>query len=149
VIKATRWVRAAGVATALVAGGGFALAGPATPALAFFSGGLFLDVVPQSPATLVAGGAAVDTPVEVTCNAIGTAFVQVNVTEKVGKKIATGDAQIQVACSGAHQRFLVRVTASSGQAFAKGKAVVTAQVFGCNNIICGSETGSATVTVKR
>lgn len=148
-IKATRWVRTAGVATALVAGGGFALAGPATPALAFFSGGLFLDVVPQSPATLVAGGAAVDTPVEVTCNAIGNVYLHVNVTEKVGKKIASGDKYTEVTCTGAHQRFLIRVTASSSTAFAKGKALVSADVFGCNNILCGSESGSATVTVKK
>jgi hypothetical protein len=149
VIKATRWIRSAGVATALVAGGGFALAGPATPALAFFSGGLFLDVVPQSPATLVAGGAAVDTPVEVTCNATGTVFLHVNVTEKVGKKVASGDSFSTVSCSGAHQRFLVRVTASSDTAFAKGSGVVTADVTGCNTTLCGSETGSATVKIKK
>lgn len=148
-IKATRWVRTVGVATALAAGGGFALAGPATPALAFFSGGLFLDVIPQSPATLVASGAAVDAPVQVTCNAVGSVFVHVNVTEKVGKKVAVGDATTQVGCTGGHENIVVRVTASSGAAFAKGTGVVTADVFGCNDTLCGSETNSATVKIKK
>ena len=37
------------------------------PAVAFFSGGLFLDVQVESPARLVARGAAADVPLEVTC----------------------------------------------------------------------------------
>jgi hypothetical protein len=143
-----RWARSAGAAAALAAGGAFGIL-PAAPALAFFSGGLFLDVVPQSPANLVGGGAAVDVPVEVTCNA-QLVDVHVNLTEKVGKKIAAGDGFTEVACTGAHQRILVRVTANStGQAFAKGKAVATADVFGCNSVTCGQETGSATITLKK
>jgi hypothetical protein len=149
VTNVRRWVSSAGAAVAIAAGGGFALL-PASPALAFFSGGLFLDVVPQSPANLVANGAAVDVPVEVTCNATGTTFLHVNLTEKVGKKIASGDSFTDVTCSGAHQRILVRVTANSGgQAFAKGKAVASADISGCNNVTCGQETGSATITLKK
>jgi hypothetical protein len=136
-----------GVAVALAAGGAFALLSPAQPAVAFFSGGLFLDATPLSPATLVAKGAAVDVPVEVTCNA-SFADLRVEVTERVGKDVADGVGYAEVACTGSHQTLLVRVTPFGGKAFTKGTAVATADIFGCLSI-CGEETRSATITIQR
>jgi uncharacterized protein (DUF58 family) len=69
------------VAGALVAMLGLlALFATSGPAVAFFSGGLFLDVQVDSPARLLARGAAIEVPLEVTCNAVGTVDVQVTVT---------------------------------------------------------------------
>jgi hypothetical protein len=147
-MKLRRLATSAGAAVAVAAGGGFALL-PASPALAFFSGGLFLDVIPQSPATLVAKGAAVDVPVQVTCNATGPASVHVDVSERVNGQIASGGGNVQVGCTGGHTTILVRVTAQSGPAFAKGKAVANAVVFGCNSVLCAEETNSATITLKK
>ena len=147
-LGSARLGKVAGAAAALAAGGIFAFVSPAQPAVAFFSGGLFLDAVPQSPATLVAKGAAVDVPVQVTCNA-SFADLRVQVTERVGKDTASGFGYTQVACTGAHQTLLVRVTAFEGKAFTKGTALATADIFGCGNVTCGEETGSATITIRR
>jgi hypothetical protein len=57
---------------ALLLGGLLALFATSGPAVAFFSGGLFLDVQVDSPARLLARGAAIEVPLEVTCNAVGT-----------------------------------------------------------------------------
>jgi hypothetical protein len=141
--------KAAVVGTALAGGAALALFSPASPALGFLSGGLHLDVTAQSPATLVARGAAIDVPVDVDCNASQNAFVSVGVTERVGSLTATGSGSVQVACNGGHQRFLIRVTASSGKAFAKGTAVANASIFGCNNTTCGNESSSATIQIQK
>ena len=71
-------------------------------------------------------------------------------TEKVGKKVATGyDNYIPVGCTGGHQTFLITVPASSGPAFAKGSAYAAADISGCaSNYICGQETASATIKIK-
>ena len=55
-------------AAALAAGGGFAVFGSASPAVAYSSPPLFLDISIQSPATLVAHGAAVQVPVKLSCS---------------------------------------------------------------------------------
>ena len=76
-----------GVALALVSGAvGALVTGPSTPALGFISGGLILEVTIDSPATLVARGAAVDVPVTVLCTA-DFAFLDVQVTERVGSSL--------------------------------------------------------------
>ena len=81
--------RLAAAVVAILAGSVLTLFATTGPAVAFFSGGLFLDVQVDSPAHLVAGGASVDVPVEITCNARpGTSQVTVSVTQRVGKGIA-------------------------------------------------------------
>src|SRR6185437_8865042 len=106
-------------AAAIAVGGGFALALPSSPAVAYSSPPLFLDVSVQSPAHLVARGAAVSVPVIVTCNA-SYAEVQLRITEKLGNKAANGYGGAEVACTGGHQTILITVPASSAVAFAKG-----------------------------
>jgi hypothetical protein len=142
--------RAAAVVVAILAGVVLALFAASGPAVAFFSGGLFLDVQVESPATLVARGAAVDVPLEVTCNAAGQAFVEVTVTQRSGSGVAQGTGSTTVGCTGSGQRIVVRVFATSGgKTFKQGTAVVTAQIFGCRQDVCGSETDSETITIQR
>jgi hypothetical protein len=137
-------------AAAILAGLLVALVSTSGPAVAFFSGGLFLDVQVESPATLVARGAAVDVPLEVTCNATGTVTLYVTVTQRSGSGVASGSGFTEVACSGSGERVVVRVSASpSGRAFKQGTAVVTAEIFGCRQYLCGSETDTETVTLQR
>lgn len=138
------------VATGVVGtGAALALLSPASSAVAYYSGGLFLDVTVQSPAHLVAKGAAVTVPVQVTCNATQQAFVSVQLTEAIGKKIATGYGGANVGCTGGHQNLLLTVVASGGQKpFAAGRAFATANLFGCDTV-CASETANATITIRR
>ncbi|MEO6500896.1 MAG: hypothetical protein ABIQ09_03185 [Jatrophihabitantaceae bacterium] len=144
----TNRMKAGVIGAALVGGAALALLSPSSPALAYYSGGLHLDVTPQSPAFLVSRGAAVDVPVDVDCNA-RYAEVYLRVTERVGSQTAVGTSYRQVACTGGHQRVLFQVLANSGKAFAKGSAVATAEIWGCNNSTCGSETNSVTIQITK
>jgi hypothetical protein len=141
--------KVAAVVVAIALGGLLALFATSGPAVAFFSGGLFLDVQVQSPAQLVARGAAADVVLEVTCNATGTAFVQVSVTQKAGSGVAQGFGSTQVACAGSGQHLLVRVQASGAKTFKQGTAVASAEIFGCRPNICGSETDSEVIQIQR
>lgn len=137
------------VSAALAGGAALALLSPSSPALAYYSGGLHLDVTAQSPASLVSRGAAVDVPVDIDCNATRYASVSLRVTERVGSQTATGYSYVNVACNGGHQRVLIQVTAASGKAFAKGSAVASAQIYGCNQSTCGSESSNVTIQITR
>ena len=143
----------AAVVVAIIAGGLLALFATSGPAVAFFSGGLFLDVQVESPATLVARGAAVDVPLEVTCNARpGTSSVQVTVTQKSGSGVAQGSGFTSVGCTGSGQQIRVRVQVSGvGKTFKQGTAVATADIFGCsqNFSVCGNETDSETISIQK
>jgi uncharacterized protein (DUF58 family) len=141
---------AAALVAALLAALALALLAPAGPAVAFSSGGLFLDVQVEEPARLVARGAAVDVPLEVTCNASGSVQVFVTVTQRVGKGVAAGSGFASFGCTGGGQDVTVRVTASpTGKTFSRGQAVVEAEVFGCRPGVCGSETDSEVVELVR
>jgi hypothetical protein len=139
---------AVGALVAILAGASFALFAPAGPAVAFSSGGLFLDVQVQS-ATLVSRGAAVDVTLEVTCNATGSAFVDVSVTQKSGSGVAQGSGSTSVGCTGSGEQIVVRVRASGAKTFKQGTAVVSADIFGCNNVTCGSETDSEVIQIQK
>jgi hypothetical protein len=141
--------RAAAAVVAILLGGLLALFATSGPAVAFFSGGLFLDVQVQSPAQLVARGAAVDVPLEVTCNASGSVDVFVTVTQKAGSGVAEGFGSASVGCTGSGQQITVRVRASGGKTYKQGTAVATAEVFGCNRVTCGSETDSEVIDIRR
>jgi hypothetical protein len=134
---------------AILAGASFALFAPSGPAVAFSSGGLFLDVQVQSPARLVSRGAAVDVTLEVTCNSPFGADVFVTVTQKAGSGVAQGFAFENVGCTGSGEQVTVRVQASGGKTFKQGTAVASAEVFGCNNVTCGSETDSEVIQLQK
>ena len=134
---------------ALLAAGSFTVLAPAGPAVAFSSGGLFIDVQVEEPAHLVARGAAVDVPLGITCNA-RQVDVFVTVTQRVSKGVAAGSGFATFGCTGGGQDVTVRVRASAaGKAFIRGNAVIEAEAFGCGTRICGSETDSETVDLRR
>jgi hypothetical protein len=140
--------KAAVIGGALAGGVTLALLSPSSPALAFDSGGLHLALTVQSPATLIARGAAVDVPVDVNCNA-QSAYLDVQLTERVGSRIASGYGYVQVACTGSPQRVLVRVIASAGKAFSRGTALANANLGGCRENTCGGEASSVTIKITK
>ena len=144
--------RLAAAVVAIILGSVLTLFATTGPAVAFFSGGLFLDVQVES-ATRVSNGAAVDVTLEVTCNARpGTAEVTVTVTQRVGKGIAQGSGSTGVGCTGSGQNVVVRVRATvGGKAFQRGDAVADAVLQGCNADFstCGSETDSEVIRIRR
>jgi hypothetical protein len=144
--------RLAVAVVAILAGSVLALFATTGPAVAFFSGGLFLDVQVESPAHLVSRGAAVDVPLEVTCNARpGTTDLFVSVSQKAGSGVAQGFGSTSVGCTGSGQQITVRVQASGGKTFKQGTAVANAEIFGCNADFstCGSETDSEVIDIKK
>jgi len=147
----TNKTKVAVVGTALSGAAVAALLSTAGPALAYTSGGLHVDAKAQSPARLIAGGAALKVPVDTDCNATPYAYLTVNVTEQVNGRIATGGGFTNLGCTGGHQVVLIPVTASSGKAFAPGRAVATAQISGCSNdnMTCGNESRTNTIALRR
>lgn len=138
---------------ATVAASAAAVLLPGSAAVALISPPLVLLAQPQSPATLVARGAAVDVPIEYTCTGTGM-YINLTLTEKVGKKIASGYGGTNVPCDGATHRTLVRITATtSGTAFAAGSAAAQADVNGCyvrnDRWICGSDSIVRTIKIKK
>jgi hypothetical protein len=140
--------RLAAAVVAIVLGSVLALFATTGPAVAFFSGGLFLDVQVQS-ATLVSRGAAVDVTLEVTCNSPFGADVFVTVTQRSGSGVAQGFGSDTVGCTGSGEQVVIRVQAFGAKAFKQGTAVASAEIFGCNNVTCGSETDSEVIEIRR
>jgi hypothetical protein len=141
---------AAAAVVAIIAGASFALFAPSGPAVAFSSGGLFLDVQVESPAQVVARGAAVDVTLEVTCNS-PEAFVQVTVTQRSGSGVAQGSGSESVGCTGSGQQVVIRVQTFGAKVFKQGTAVASASIFGCtaNFSTCGSETDSEVIQLQK
>jgi hypothetical protein len=151
-MRAELRTRVAAAVVAITAGGVLALFASSGPAVAFFSGGLFLDVHVESPASLVAKGAAVDVPLEVTCNASPDASVSVTVTQRAGSGVAQGTGFTSVGCTGSGQQIRVRVQATNGgKTFKQGTAVADAEIFGCTQSfsVCGNETDSEVITIQK
>jgi hypothetical protein len=140
--------RAAAAVVAVLLGGLLALFATTGPAVAFFSGGLFLDVQVKS-ATLVSRGAAVDVTLEVTCNSPFGADVFVTVTQRSGSGVAQGFGSETVGCTGSGEQVVIRAQSFGAKAFKQGTAVVSAEIFGCNNVTCGSETDSEVIEIQR
>jgi hypothetical protein len=140
--------RLAAAVVAIVLGSVLALFATTGSAVAFFSGGLFLDVQVES-ATLVSRGAAVDVTLEVTCNSPFGADVFVTVTQRSGSGVAQGFGSDTVGCTGSGEQVVIRVQAFGAKAFKQGTAVASAEIFGCNNVTCGSETDSEVIEIRR
>jgi hypothetical protein len=146
--------KAAVLGGVLAAGTALALLSPASPALAYDYDydGMYLDIAVQSSATLVARGAAIDVPIDITCNPEEVQLT-IEVAERVGSRIARGYAYSPVACAGVQQtgiqqRVLIRVPSQSGTPFMRGTAVVTASIYGCNGS-CGSTSENTTINITK
>jgi hypothetical protein len=135
-------------AAALAAGGGFAVLGSSSPAVAYSSPPVFLDISIGSPAHLVARGAAVQVPVTTSCTTPdGSAYVSVSITERVGgKKTATGQQYFSVPCVGSRQTTLVTISSNDGVAFAKGTAFASGDIQSFY-YYPAEETTSGTITI--
>jgi hypothetical protein len=142
-------IKAAIAAVTIAGATAAAMLVPTTPAVAFSSGGLVLDIVVQSPAHLVAKGAAISVPIIYTCSGGSFAQVSVSVTERVsGKAIASGGGQLtNPVCTGEIESGTLDVTAFGARAFAKGVAFSNGNIFGCSGF-CAQETDSRTITIK-
>jgi hypothetical protein len=114
-----------------------ALIGPGSSAVGFVSGGLTLEVQVLSPATMHAKGAAIDVPVKVVCTG-RSAWLYVEVTQRVGRGLAKGQAAKNIVCTGQVQGISVTM-AATGTAFKKGTAFAHAEIFGCRSRVCGVE----------
>ena len=145
----TKRTRVATAVVAILLGGLLTVFATSGPAVGFFSAGLFLDVQVESPARLLARGAAIEVPLEVTCSGTGTVDLYVSVSQRSGSGVAQGFAYEQVSCSGSGEQITVTVQATGGKTFRKGTAVVTAEVFGCNQAVCGSETDTEVIEIQR
>jgi len=91
----------------------------------------------------------VDVTLEVTCNATSDAFVQVSVTQRAGSGVAQGFGFESVGCTGSGEQVVIRAHEFGGKPFKQGTAVASAEIFGCNNVTCGSETDSEVIEIQR
>jgi hypothetical protein len=142
--------KAAVLGGVLAGGAALALLSPAAPALASDSG-MTLAITVQSPATLVARGAAADVTVEVTCNTQDTS-VSVQLRERVGNWLVNGEGWVAVpGCTGSPQRVVVRVVAQGDRPFGVGTGLVSANLSGCDQTrsFCGNENASETIKITR
>jgi hypothetical protein len=78
----TKRTRVATAVVAMLLGGLLTVFATSGPAVGFFSAGLFLDVQVESPARLLARGAAIEVPLEVTCSGIGSVDLFVSVSQR-------------------------------------------------------------------
>jgi hypothetical protein len=134
-------------AAALAAGGGFMLGGSASPAVAYSSPPVFLDISIGSP---VARGAAVQVPVTTSCTSpYGyPADVSVTITERIGKSTAAGSQYFSVPCVGSRQTTLVTISSTNGIAFKKGTAFASGYIEAfCCSYPPPQETTSGTITI--
>lgn len=118
--------------------------------MGFFSPPLLLEIHVNSPAALVAKGAGANVIVRVECSGSSTAFVGVQLTQRVGSDTAIGFGNTEIGCTtNANQNVLVLVTAEGNKAFKKGPAVAQANVSACTPSfrVCGQETDSETISL--
>lgn len=115
---------------AVALGAAASLALPALPAVGTHSALVPHDIEIAGPVTVVARGAGVIVPVEVTCPSGSTGFVSVRVTERRGNRVSSGFGSTTVECTGSEQTVDVLVTADQG-AFKKGTALAQASLTAC------------------
>ena len=66
-----------------------------------------------------------------------------------GNGVLFGFGSTQVGCTGSGEQITVLVQATGAKTFKKGDAVATAEIFGCNNVTCGSETDSEVIQLQK
>ena len=142
----TKRIFGSGIATVGI-GGAFALLGPILPAMASDSPTHLTDVEILDGSRLVAKGAGVVVPVEVTCEEGQTGFLFVDVAQARGRFVANGGGSTQVACDGTTQLVEVFATAQSG-AFKRGTAVASAFLSVCGAFPCQEDRDTEEITLS-
>ncbi|MGF1646049.1 MAG: hypothetical protein ACFCVF_03880 [Kineosporiaceae bacterium] len=146
--------RARMIPAAVVLAGAATLLMPGSPALAYISPPLVLLAEPESPARLVAQGAAVDVTVEYSC-AADFMGIGLSVRERVGRAVASGSGGVSVPCDGRTHRTVIRVPADGGgPAFTRGSAAVETFVDGCRTgddglAVCAVDRTFDTIRIRR
>lgn len=138
----------AAAALAVGTGAGLAAALPGGTAVAAYSPPLFLDLLLGGPGHLVARGAGVEVPAEVTCTPGATAYVTVRLTQAVDGTIARGAGFAEIGCTGGRLDVLVTVVARN-RPFGVGKALVSGSVDVCIPEGCGTETDQRTIRIRK
>lgn len=140
------------VAAAAIAGIAAASAMPLQSAVAASSPPTpYYNYAIQSPATLVARGAALDVPVQVTCFGGAQAFqVSLQVTQRInGGRVASGYGFVQTpACDGFPHVVTARVTANQN-AFKAGQAFASSDGYICSPLGCASVHDEAQIDIKK
>lgn len=136
---------------ALLVGAAVAVLLPASTAIALHSGPQAMAVTVQSPATLLARGAALEVSVAYSCPSGGSGFLDLTVTQRSGSEIVSGWDSRQVSCTGSTEVVRIVVTPrTGGRAFKKAPVVVEAELFSCGGAyVCGSVTDSREIDVTR
>jgi hypothetical protein len=81
----------------------------------------------ESPATLIARGAAIRVPVTVVCQPGGQAFLSVTVAQNAGGEIARSSDFMSISsCTGDFQRFDLSMISETSAPFRRGVAFATA-----------------------
>lgn len=83
-------------------------------------------------------------PVLVVCSPGGTAFVNLSLTQRVSRDIASGFGFTSATCTGDLQIVDILVTAS-GKAFRKASAFASASLTACDNFGCASANDDRTI----
>ena len=141
-------------ALAIVAAGALAALGPLQSAVAFISPPMVLLASAQSPAKLVAKGAAVDVTVNYTCAGVTQMSLGVTLTESVGRRTASGTAYAMVPCTGHSETKIMHVTAdATGASFGTGTAGSVTHVYGerwaNGRFYWGEDTFSQTIKIAK
>lgn len=114
----------------------------ASPAVAFSSGGLVLDITVQAPGQIIASGGAVLVPVGYVCTgSFAQLSVSINEATEAGIAFGTGFADAPV-CDGDQHNVQIDVPAN-GQAYKPGAAAAFGTLSGCLNF-CAQQTDNRT-----
>ena len=134
---------------AIAAGGAAASALPAGADVSTLSPGVGAVQV-GSPVTLEARGAAVTVPVTIVCAPGTSAFISVEVVQRVGgQEIASGNGFVNsIACTGGFQSIDVTVTAQD-HAFRKGQAFGSAFAQFCDFSGCITASDEREISIER
>jgi hypothetical protein len=136
-------------ALALLVGGAMAALVPVGAAVALDSPPQGAGIEVQSPADLLARGAAVSVPVTYQC-APGDQEIEirVEVVQRSGSGTIYGYGSRTASCTGGLQSTSVTVTAGD-RVFKKGTAVASAEAYTCGYGFCGTISDSREVTISR
>jgi hypothetical protein len=136
-------------ALALLVGGAMAALVPVGAAVALDSPPQGAGIQVQSPADLLARGAAVSVPVTYQC-ATGDQQIEISVevVQRSGNGTIYGYGSRTAPCSGGQQSTTVTVTAGD-RVFKKGTAVASADAFTCGFSFCGTISDSREISISR
>jgi hypothetical protein len=136
-------------ALALAVGAAMAALVPMGAAVALDSPPQAVGIEVQSPASLLARGAAVSVPVAYQCASGDQEIdISVRVVQRAGSETISGFGGRTAPCTGGVQTTTVTVVAD-GRVFKKGTAVASAEAFTCGFTFCGTISDSREITIAR